>query len=112
ARRRVARIPGRSLAKRGGQSMTEDVVAIQQLLHRYCFVVDDGTPDEVASLFHETATLVPVYSGEQQCTGRAAIREWYAAFNRNVGSRVDHFRHCITNPLIDVRAARPRPVAT
>ncbi len=85
--------------------MTEDVVAIQQLLHRYCFVVDDGTPDEVASLFHETATLVPVYSGEQPCKGRAAIREWYAAFNRNVRSRVDHLRHCVTNPLIDVQGS-------
>ncbi len=85
--------------------MTEDVVAIQQLLHRYCFVVDDGTPDEVASLFHETATLVPVYSGEQPCKGRAAIREWFAAFNRNVRSRVDHLRHCVTNPLIDVQGS-------
>src|SRR5207249_3718590 len=41
--------------KRGAKSMTEDVVAIQQLLHRYCFAVDSGTPDETASLFHETA---------------------------------------------------------
>lgn len=83
--------------------MTEDVVAIQQLLHRYCFVVDSGTPDETASLFHETGTLVPVYSGEQPCKGRAAIREWFAAFNRKVRARVDHLRHCVTNPLIDVQ---------
>jgi hypothetical protein len=85
--------------------MTEDVVAIQQLLHRYCFVVDSGTPDEASSLFHETATLVPVYSGEEPCKGRAAIREWYAAFNRNVRSRVDHLRHSVTNPLIDVQGS-------
>ena len=85
--------------------MTEDVVAIQQLLHRYCFAVDDGTPDDVASLFHETATLVPVYSGEQPPNGRAAIREWFATFNRNVRARVDHLRHRVTNPLVDVQGS-------
>jgi hypothetical protein len=85
--------------------MTEDVVAIQQLLHRYCFVVDDGTPDDVASLFHDTGTLVPVYSGEPPCKGRAAIREWFAAFNRNIRSRVDPLRHCVTSPLVDVQGS-------
>ena len=40
--------------------MTEDIVAIQPLLHRYCIVVDSGTPDEVVNPCHETATLVPV----------------------------------------------------
>src|SRR6516225_1769129 len=80
---------GEFTGQRGGQSMTEDVLAIQQLLHRYCFVVDDGTPDDVANLFHETATLVPVYSGEQPRNGRAAIREWFATFNQNVRERVD-----------------------
>jgi hypothetical protein len=30
--------------------MTEDVVAIQQLLHRYCFAEDSGTPDETVFL--------------------------------------------------------------
>ena len=85
--------------------MIEDLVAIQQLLHRYCFFVDTGTPDEIASLFHETATLVPVYSGEQPCKGRAAIREWYAAYDRNFRSGVDHLRHCVTNPLIDVQGS-------
>ena len=85
--------------------MTEDVLAIQQLLHRYCFVVDDGTPDDVANLFHETATLVPVYSGEQPRNGRAAIREWFATFNQNVRERVDHLRHCVTNPLIEVQGS-------
>jgi len=83
--------------------MTEDVIAIQQLLHRYCFVVDGGTLDEIASLFHETAALVPVYSGGEPCNGRAAIREWYAAYDRNLRSKVDYLRHCVTNPLIEVQ---------
>jgi hypothetical protein len=34
--------------------MTEDVVAIQQLLHRYCFAVDSGTPDETVFLTSPT----------------------------------------------------------
>jgi SnoaL-like protein len=83
--------------------MTEDVVAIQQLLHRYCFLVDSGTPDQVASLFHETATLVPVYSGGPACKGRAAVREWYAAYDRDFRPTVDHLRHCVSNPLIEVQ---------
>jgi hypothetical protein len=83
--------------------MTEDVVAIQQLLHRYCFLVDSGTPDQVASLFHETATLVPVYSGGPACKGRVAVREWYAAYDRDFRSTVDHLRHAVSNPLIEVK---------
>jgi hypothetical protein len=82
--------------------MVDDTVAIEQLLHRYCFVVDTGTPDEIASLFHETATLIPVYSKKLPCNGRAAIREWYEAYDRELRSKVDHLRHCVTNPLIDV----------
>ena len=85
--------------------MVEDVIEIQQLLHRYCFVVDSGTPEEIAGLFHETATLVPVYLGGEPCKGRAAIREWYAAYDRNLRSKVDHLRHCVTNPLIDVQGS-------
>ena len=83
--------------------MNEDVIAIEQLLHRYCFVVDGGTLDEIADLFHESATLVPVYSGGQPCSGRAAIREWYAAYDLSLRSKVDHLRHCVTNPLIEVQ---------
>jgi hypothetical protein len=83
--------------------MNEDVVAIEQLLHRYCFFVDGGTPDEVASLFHYTATLNPVYSGEPACQGRRAVREWYVAYDRNFRTTVDHLRHCVTNPLVEVR---------
>src|SRR5262249_32114486 len=93
----------REPARKGGRNMTEDVVAIQQLLHRYCFLVDSGPPDEVATLFHETATLVPVYSGGPACKGRAAVREWYAAYDRDFRSTVEHLRHCVTNPLIEVQ---------
>ncbi len=82
--------------------MTDDIVAIQQVLYRYCFAVDKGTADDVAALFHENATLMPVYSGEPPVHGRAAIREWYVNYHRDLRGRVDHLRHCVTNPAIDV----------
>ncbi len=82
--------------------MTDDIVAIEQLLHRYCFAVDRGTADDVAALFHESATLMPVYSGNPACRGRAAIREWFANYHRDWHARVDHLRHCVTNPVIEV----------
>jgi hypothetical protein len=44
--------------------VTDDIVAIEQLLYRYCFAVDKGTADDVAALFHESATLMPIYSGD------------------------------------------------
>jgi hypothetical protein len=52
--------------------MTEDVVAIQQLLRRYCFVVDDGTPDEVASLSTKPPLWFPSIPGSNR--GKAARR--------------------------------------
>jgi hypothetical protein len=82
--------------------MTEDIVAIEQVLYRYCHAVDRGTPDEVAALFHEKGTLVPVYSGEEPRRGRSAIRDWYATYNRDFRAGVDHLRHCVASPAIEV----------
>jgi adenylate cyclase len=62
--------------------------------------------DEVASLFHERRTLVPIYSGEEPRHGRAAIREWYATYNRDFRARVKHLRHCVASPAIEVSGAR------
>jgi ketosteroid isomerase-like protein len=82
--------------------MLEDVVAIEQVLYRYCHAVDRGTADEVAALFHPEATLVPLYTGEPPRTGRAAVRDWYAAYHRDFRARVDHLRHCVASPAIEV----------
>ena len=81
----------------------DDIAAIEQVLYRYCFAVDTGTPDEVADLFAESATLVPVYTGGEPVKGRAAIREWYVAYQKNTRGAVDHLRHVVTNPVVDVR---------
>ncbi|MEA2623962.1 MAG: hypothetical protein QOD06_7 [Candidatus Binatota bacterium] len=88
--------------------MTEDIVAIEQLLNRYCHTVDRGTADEVAALFHENASLVPVYSGGDTCHGREAIREWYAKYNRDFRSKLEHLRHLVASPLIDVTGGEAR----
>ena len=82
--------------------MIEDIVAIEQVLYRYCHAVDRGTADEVAALFHEDGVLVPVYSGEEPRRGRAAVREWYAIYHRDFRSGVDYLRHCIASPAIEV----------
>ena len=82
--------------------VTEDIVEIEQLLHRYCFAVDGGGPEDVAALFSETAVLVPVYTGEAPASGRAAILQWYVNYQKGARGAVDHLRHVITNPLIEV----------
>jgi ketosteroid isomerase-like protein len=79
-----------------------DVIEIEQVLYRYCFAVDMGTPDEVAALFAEDAVLKPVYTGGEAVTGRAAIREWYVNYQKNTRGATTHLRHTVTNPVIDV----------
>jgi hypothetical protein len=39
--------------------MTEDIVAIEQLLNRYCHKLDQGDVDAVVALFAEDAVLIP-----------------------------------------------------
>ena len=82
--------------------VTEDIVEIEQLLHRYCFAVDGGAPEDVAALFSETAVLIPVYTGEAPANGRAAILQWYVNYQKGTRAAVDHLRHVVTNPLIEV----------
>lgn len=79
-----------------------DITEIEQVLYRYCFAVDKGTPDEVAALFAETAVLIPNYTGEAPVKGRAAIREWYVNYQKNTRGAVDHLRHVVSNPSIQV----------
>ncbi len=81
---------------------SEDVVAIEQVLYRYCFAVDKGTPDDVAALFHEDAVLMAIYAGDPPVKGRAAIKQWYTNYNKNLRANVEHLRHTVTNPVVDL----------
>jgi SnoaL-like domain len=82
---------------------TADIVEIEQLLYRYCFAVDSGAPEDVAALFSETALLIPVYTGGAPAHGRPAILQWYVNYRKGTRAAVDHLRHAVTNPLIEVR---------
>jgi ketosteroid isomerase-like protein len=82
--------------------MSADITAIEQVLYRYCFAVDTGTPDDVAALFAETAVLDPTYTGGAKVHGRAAIRQWYVDYQKNTRAAVDHLRHVVSNPQIDL----------
>ena len=85
---------------------SDDIVEIEQLLYRYCFAVDSGAPEDVAALFSETAVLVPVYTGAAPASGRAAILQWYVDYQKGARAAVDHLRHTVTNPLIEVSGDR------
>ncbi|MGE0485501.1 MAG: nuclear transport factor 2 family protein [Gammaproteobacteria bacterium] len=80
----------------------EDVVAIEQLLWTYCHRVDRGTVAEIAALFAEDAVLVPKYDGDYECRGRAEIARWYAWYEEHFKSGVQHLKHMVSAPLIEV----------
>lgn len=84
-------------------SWTEDHLAILQLLHKYCHVVDRGTADEVAALFHKDGVLVPRFESDERYEGREAVRGWYARYMENFRAKVRFLRHKIESPVIDIK---------
>ena len=82
--------------------MTEDIVAIEQLLHRYCHKLDQGKAGEVAALFAENAVLIPEYEGSGEHVGRDAILAWYTRYCENLVAAVDSLRHKVSTAMIDV----------
>jgi hypothetical protein len=87
---------------RATSSLVEDHLAIQQLLHKYCHVVDRGTADEVAALFHRDAVLLPRYESDERYEGRAAVRGWYQRYMENFRAKVRYLRHKIESSVIEV----------
>ena len=59
--------------------LTDDVVAIEQLLYRYCFAVDKGTADDVAG---------PVPRGRGPDADISAIRPPKAALRSANGMQI------------------------
>ncbi|MBI3303097.1 MAG: nuclear transport factor 2 family protein, partial [Deltaproteobacteria bacterium] len=82
--------------------VVEDHLAIQQLLHKYCHVIDRGTADEVAALFHRDGVLLPRYESDERYEGRDAVRGWYARYMENFRAKVRHLRHKIESPVIEI----------
>jgi len=82
--------------------VVEDHLAILQVLHKYCHVVDRGTADEVAELFHRDGVLLPRYESDERCEGREAVRGWYARYMENFRAKVRYLRHKIESPVIEI----------
>ena len=68
---------------------------IKETTHRYCYLVDRGTIDELMELFADPSDLVMV-AGER-FTGKAAVRQWYAGY---ITGRPQVLRHLIHNQII------------
>jgi len=83
-------------------SRVEDHLAIQQLLHKYCHVVDRGTADEVAALFHRDGVLLPRHESDERHEGREAVRSWYQRYMENFRAKVRYLRHKIESPVIEI----------
>ena len=82
--------------------MTEDIVAIQQVMADYCFRVDTGSGAQVAQLFTEDAVLTPVYDGEYRVVGRSDIARWFDHYNTHIRANIRKLRHVSGLPLIHV----------
>jgi hypothetical protein len=82
--------------------VVEDHLAILQVLHKYCHVVDRGTAEEVAELFHRDGVLLPRYESDERCEGREAVRGWYARYMENFRAKVRYLRHKIASPVIEI----------
>jgi hypothetical protein len=82
--------------------MITDIIEIQQLLHRYCHVLDRGTIEEIIDVFHRDAVLLPRYQGNESFSGRDTIRAWYQNYKKTVKDSVRNLRHKVTCPWIQV----------
>ena len=82
--------------------MSEDVIAIEQVLNRYCHKLDVGDVDAVVALFTEDGVLIPEYEGTGEHAGREAIRAWYTNYGRQVSARASGLRHKISTAMIEV----------
>jgi hypothetical protein len=95
---------GIAMAKKASTELSyvADLLAIEQLLHRYCHVLDRGTVDEIAELFHRDAVLLPVYESDDRHVGRDAVRSWYAHYDKTLRAGVRYLRHKIECPTIEI----------
>jgi hypothetical protein len=86
------------------------MMAIEQLLHRYCHSLDRGSIDEVMELFHRDAVLLPAYESDARYVGHDAVRGWYTNYDRMLRANVSHLRHKISCPSIEISGNRATSV--
>ncbi|MCB1745957.1 MAG: nuclear transport factor 2 family protein [Gammaproteobacteria bacterium] len=85
---------------------SDDIIAIEQLLWAYCHRVDRGSAAEVAALFAADGVLIPKYDGDYECRGRAEVERWYAYYHEHFRASVQHLKHMVSAPLIELDGAR------
>ncbi len=79
--------------------MSEDKEAIRELLHRYCFYMDEGRFTELAALFAEDGEWIAPY---RSATGPAEIAMWLRQSVPAEPRRV----HYVMNTIIDCGEGR------
>ncbi len=79
--------------------MLEDKDAIRELLHRYCFYMDEGRFTELAALFTQNGEWIAPY---RSARGPADIAEWLQQSVPPQPRRV----HYVMNTIIDCDGAR------
>ena len=90
--------------------MTNDIVAINQVLNEYCHTVDRGTAREVSDLFSPDAVLKPYFDDKYDVIGRSEIERWYAHYMENFRGNIRHLKHMIVSPVITVEANQANSV--
>jgi SnoaL-like protein len=78
--------------------MLEDKDAIRELLHRYCFYMDEGRFTELAALFADDGAWIAPY---RTATGPAEIAAW---LQQSVPPQPKRM-HYVMNSIIDVAGA-------
>src|SRR3954452_12385824 len=80
-------------------TVTDDIVAIQQLLARYNTAADNGDGEAFAATFTEDGQAV---NGDRVSTGQAAL----AAIGNTVATTVPGLRHWVNNHVIEIDGDR------
>lgn len=80
----------------------EDILEIQKLLARYCYLIDKGAIDEAMELFHPDILFHPAYEGDRQYKGLEAVKNWYMKYSAINEKALQFLRHTISSPVIDV----------
>ena len=79
---------------------------IKETTHRYCYLVDRGTIDELMELFADPSDLV--MSPDERLAGKAAVRQWYDGY---IKGRPEVLRHLIHNQIITLDGEGANKVA-
>ncbi len=82
--------------------MTNDIVAINQVLNEYCHTVDRRSAREVSKLFSPDALLKPYFDDKYDVIGRSEIERWYEHYMENFRRHIRHLKHMIVSPMIKV----------